>query len=210
MSVRMHVLSKHKYEPSCHTLGNNPTPKVLIANDRLEEARKVLDTAMAAPGIRAPLSQEQRDRLSKKGLEPSAHERASVFLLLAEVHQKLWTQKRQPQPQDQALGQQQGLGALRAAHAVRAGAAAGVQAACESPEARKVRAIAAELVSDAVCGWMDALGEGRQSRSMLPTCPCSSGRRHGVLKPELPCTDHTTWAETRCLLALDRSCSQRP
>lgn len=66
----------------------------------------MLEAALAAPGVRAPLSPEQRDRLARRGLEPSLHERASVFLLLADVLQRLWEQARP----EAAAGQGQGPG----------------------------------------------------------------------------------------------------
>jgi hypothetical protein len=59
-------------------------------NPRLQ----ALEAALAAPGVRAPLTAEQRERLARRGLEPSDHERASAFLLLAEVHARLWAARR--------------------------------------------------------------------------------------------------------------------
>ncbi len=40
---------------------------------------------MAMPGVRTALTPAQRERLVKRGLEPSLHERASIYLLLVEV-----------------------------------------------------------------------------------------------------------------------------
>lgn len=95
--------------------------QALIAGGRLHEARAALEAALQLPGVRSPLaSREQRERLAKKGMEPSTHERASVFLLLAEVHSKLWQ------------GTQGSSGASE-----KAGAAGPAGAAC--PEASKVR-----------------------------------------------------------------------
>jgi hypothetical protein len=98
---------------------------VLVGNGRLEEARKVLEAALAAPGVRTPLSPAQRERLARGGLAPSDHERASVFLLLAEVHSKLWDARHPAAPAPAA-----GAGA---------GAAAAQQAAAQGcPQAQKV------------------------------------------------------------------------
>lgn len=46
---------------------------------------QVLETAMSLPGVRSPASAEQAARLAKRGCLPSVHERARIFLLLAEV-----------------------------------------------------------------------------------------------------------------------------
>jgi tetratricopeptide repeat protein 21B len=66
---------------------------------------------MSAPGIRTPLTPDQRARLSRRSLEPSTHERASVYLLLAEAHARLWAagagQRGQHQHQHQHQQQQQ-------------------------------------------------------------------------------------------------------
>lgn len=107
--------------------------KALIASGRLHEARTALDAALQLPGVRAALtSREQRERLAKKGMEPSTHERASVFLLLAEVHSKLW---------QRTQGGGGGGGASE-----KGGAAGPAGAAC--PEASKVR----EGVADCAAG----------------------------------------------------------
>ncbi|KAL6760145.1 intraflagellar transport protein [Haematococcus lacustris] len=59
--------------------------RVLLASGELDEARKVLEAAMNLPGVRSPLTAQQRARLTRRVAEPSLHERASVYLLLAEV-----------------------------------------------------------------------------------------------------------------------------
>jgi len=59
--------------------------KVLMASGKMEEARKVLETAMNLPGVRTPLRSEQRQRLTRRVFEPTLHERATIYLLLAEV-----------------------------------------------------------------------------------------------------------------------------
>lgn len=46
---------------------------------------QVLETAMSLPDVRHPASAEQAARLAKRGCLPSVHERARIFLLLAEV-----------------------------------------------------------------------------------------------------------------------------
>lgn len=40
---------------------------------------------MSMPGVRTALTPAQRERLGRKGLEPTLHERATIYLLLAEV-----------------------------------------------------------------------------------------------------------------------------
>lgn len=40
---------------------------------------------MSLPGVRSTASPEQAARLAKRGCLPSIHERARIFLLLAEV-----------------------------------------------------------------------------------------------------------------------------
>jgi tetratricopeptide repeat protein 21B len=59
--------------------------QVLMANGQLEGARQVLESAMGLPGVRSPAAPEQAARLAKRGCLPSLHERASIFLLLAEA-----------------------------------------------------------------------------------------------------------------------------
>ncbi len=46
---------------------------------------QVLDAAFIIPGVRSSLTPAQRDRLGKKGLEPTLHERATLFLLMIDV-----------------------------------------------------------------------------------------------------------------------------
>lgn len=46
---------------------------------------QVLETAMSLPGVRSPASSEQAARLAKRGCLASVHERARIYLLLAEV-----------------------------------------------------------------------------------------------------------------------------
>jgi len=62
--------------------------KVLIATQELEEALKILESAMALPGVKsAPHSKAHKP---KKGTaEVTLQERVSIYLLLAEVHNKL-------------------------------------------------------------------------------------------------------------------------
>lgn len=62
--------------------------RVLLAGGKLEEAKKVLEAAMTMPGVRSALTPRQRARLRLRAAEPTLHERASVYLLLAEVRQK--------------------------------------------------------------------------------------------------------------------------
>ncbi|KXZ45770.1 hypothetical protein GPECTOR_50g563 [Gonium pectorale] len=59
--------------------------KVLLANNKLEEAKRVLESAMNLPGVRTALSSQQRARLGRKVVEPTLHERATIYLLLADV-----------------------------------------------------------------------------------------------------------------------------
>jgi hypothetical protein len=40
---------------------------------------------MNLPGVRTALDPKQRQRLTRRVVEPSTHERASIYLLLAEV-----------------------------------------------------------------------------------------------------------------------------
>jgi tetratricopeptide repeat protein 21B len=40
---------------------------------------------MALPGVRTPLTPAQRQRLAAKGAEPSLHDRASLYVLMAEA-----------------------------------------------------------------------------------------------------------------------------
>ncbi|GLC77752.1 hypothetical protein PLESTB_000959000 [Pleodorina starrii] len=63
--------------------------RVLVANGKLEEAKRVLESAMNLPGVRTPLTTQQRGRLGRKVVEPTLHERATIFLLLAEVLAKI-------------------------------------------------------------------------------------------------------------------------
>jgi hypothetical protein len=46
---------------------------------------QVLESAMSLPGVRSWAAPEQAARLAKRGCLPSLHERASIFLLLADV-----------------------------------------------------------------------------------------------------------------------------
>uniref|UniRef100_A0A383W643 Uncharacterized protein n=1 Tax=Tetradesmus obliquus TaxID=3088 RepID=A0A383W643_TETOB len=63
--------------------------QVLVANERLEDAKKVLEAAMALPGVRTAATPEQAAWLAKRGCLPSVHERASIYLLLVEIIGKL-------------------------------------------------------------------------------------------------------------------------
>ncbi|MEW5298948.1 MAG: hypothetical protein WDW36_002017 [Sanguina aurantia] len=65
--------------------------KVLLSSGKVEECRRVLDAAMSLPGVRKPLTPQQRARMGPRSriLEPSLHERATVYLLLAEVISRL-------------------------------------------------------------------------------------------------------------------------
>jgi len=47
--------------------------------------QKILEGALTLPGVRGDLAPEQRARLAAKGAEPTLHQRATIFLLLAEV-----------------------------------------------------------------------------------------------------------------------------
>ncbi|KAI8469287.1 MAG: intraflagellar transport protein [Monoraphidium minutum] len=132
--------------------------QVLVANGRLEDAKKVLEAALAAPGVRAPLTPEQRDRLAKRGLEPSTYERAGVFLLLAEVHQKLWAARAGARAARQEPGGKGGGGG--------GGGAAQAVAAGESPEARK-------LLAEAV---KEFAGSSEEVRVALADCEMAIAR----------------------------------
>lgn len=44
---------------------------------------------MSLPGVRVQLKQEQRARMTRRVIEPQQHERASIFLLLAQVLSRL-------------------------------------------------------------------------------------------------------------------------
>lgn len=173
--------------------------QVLVANGRLEDARKVLDTAMAAPGIRAPLSAEQRERLSKKGLEPSTHERAGVYLLLAEVHQKLWAQKQQRQQQDAAAAASPGLQLSGAPQSGRqqatAAAGRGGSATAESPEARKVGRRAQRWSRPhGHHAWGCGTCACQNCALMLaPLCKCSSPPPTCSACPYPPTKRHSCW-----------------
>ncbi|PNW81978.1 hypothetical protein CHLRE_06g268800v5 [Chlamydomonas reinhardtii] len=59
--------------------------KVLVANNKLDDAKRVLESAMNLPGVRTALTVQQRARLGRKVVEPTLHERATVYLLLADV-----------------------------------------------------------------------------------------------------------------------------
>ncbi|KAF6259487.1 intraflagellar transport protein [Scenedesmus sp. NREL 46B-D3] len=63
--------------------------QVLVANGRLEEAKQVLEAAMALPGVRTAATSEQAARLAKRGCLPSVHERCSIYLLLVDTIGKL-------------------------------------------------------------------------------------------------------------------------
>uniref|UniRef100_A0A7S0S5T6 Tetratricopeptide repeat-like domain-containing protein n=1 Tax=Chlamydomonas leiostraca TaxID=1034604 RepID=A0A7S0S5T6_9CHLO len=58
--------------------------QVLMASGKLEEARKVLESAMNLPGMRTALTPQQRARLGRRVVEPTLHERATTYLLLAD------------------------------------------------------------------------------------------------------------------------------
>ncbi len=51
--------------------------------------QQVLETAMALPGVRTALTPQQRARQIRRTAEPTMHERASLFLLMAEVLSRL-------------------------------------------------------------------------------------------------------------------------
>ncbi|KAG1671374.1 hypothetical protein FOA52_002984 [Chlamydomonas sp. UWO 241] len=59
--------------------------KVLIASNKLEDARKVLESAINLTGVRTALKPEQRARLGPRVATPTMHERATIYLLLADV-----------------------------------------------------------------------------------------------------------------------------
>ena len=47
---------------------------------------QVLETAINLPGVRTPLKPEQKQKLAgRRVIEPSLHERATIYLLLADV-----------------------------------------------------------------------------------------------------------------------------
>ncbi len=52
---------------------------------RALRATQVLDNAMNLPGVRTALTPQQRARVARRVVEPTVYERASVYLLLAEV-----------------------------------------------------------------------------------------------------------------------------
>ncbi len=54
-----------------------------------QEAKKLLDTAFKLPGVRSPLTGAQRAKLGKKVVEPTTHERATIYLARADVLSKL-------------------------------------------------------------------------------------------------------------------------
>lgn len=55
----------------------------------LLDVMQVLEGALALPGVQTPVNAEQALRLSRKGCLPSLHERAHVYLQLADVCTKL-------------------------------------------------------------------------------------------------------------------------
>lgn len=63
--------------------------QVLVSSGKLDDARKVLETAMQLPGVRSALKPEQRAavqaRAGRRVVEPTLHERATIYLLLADV-----------------------------------------------------------------------------------------------------------------------------
>lgn len=63
--------------------------QVLVASGKLEDARKVLESAMNLPGVRTVLTAQQRARLGRRVTDPTTHERATIYLLLAEVLSRL-------------------------------------------------------------------------------------------------------------------------
>ena len=67
---------------------------MMCFSGKVEDARKVLESAMNLPGVKTPLKADQKARLlagGRKGgfAEPSLHERASIYLMLADVLNKL-------------------------------------------------------------------------------------------------------------------------
>ena len=67
--------------------------QVLVSSGKLDDARKVLETAMQLPGVRSALKPEQRAavqaRAGRRVVEPTLHERATIYLLLADVSGRL-------------------------------------------------------------------------------------------------------------------------
>ncbi|KAK9829513.1 hypothetical protein WJX72_006291 [[Myrmecia] bisecta] len=60
--------------------------RALLALDRVEEATRMLEAAMAMPGVKRAMSQNSRKRLTgKRVVEPSVAERVTIYLLLAQV-----------------------------------------------------------------------------------------------------------------------------
>ena len=52
---------------------------------------QVLELAMNLPGVRSPLTPQQRARMTRRVIEPQLHERATIYLLLAHVLSRLST-----------------------------------------------------------------------------------------------------------------------
>jgi len=50
---------------------------------------QVLELAMSLPGVRQPLTTQQRARMTRRVIEPQLHERATIFLLLAQCLSRL-------------------------------------------------------------------------------------------------------------------------
>ena len=56
---------------------------------RAPDALQVLETAMNLPGVRTAMSPQQRARFTRKVVEPSLHERATIYLMLADLLAKM-------------------------------------------------------------------------------------------------------------------------
>jgi tetratricopeptide repeat protein 21B len=193
--------------------------RALLGAGRLEEARRVLEGAMAAPGVRAPLTPGQRQRLGRRLAEPSTSERASVYLLLAQALQRLSCKADAPE----AKKVRPGAGSPRAA------AFPGCRAACRAPCLQQpatppplpARRPAPQLLSDAVrefegsaeevrvavadcelaiaagaVSWGPLAGAGaRPAQRAAP--PCAAGATW-TWRPAAPTTTRTSCWARRC------------
>lgn len=63
--------------------------KLLLASNRAEEARKLLETAMTLPGVRTGNAAVARSRGQRPLALPTLSERATIYLLLAEAQSKV-------------------------------------------------------------------------------------------------------------------------
>lgn len=153
--------------------------RALMAGGRLEEAQRVLEAAMALPGVKAQLTPAQRQRLGRRLAEPSTSERASIYLLLAQVLQRL--SAKPDAPEAKKVG-------CRPALEDQSGACPGKGAAVPTavgmhPVSSCIAAIAAAITAAATTDHLPSIYPPRSTSAMRCASSAAPARRCAPLWP---------------------------